>query len=648
VGYKMNKLGLGAKLAFGFGVVLALQILLSILGVYGTKQTSVGASAMDARGVTATASVLKMKFLLTEFRMRQYRAISQKDPKDRNKTIAKFEDSKKDMGAEMEVLSKSMKTGTELADFETYKGLQTDYDKAVETFIVDLKAGKDAEALEYAEKTLKPIANDNIEPALDKLTEDTEKREAAWTKNLLSKTNSTVRTIYVILVLSLLLGVWTAISLTKGTTKRVHALLASFHAFRTECLGPVRRIAEAMGRGDFTAQESPSVTHVEVNSRDEIGQLMSTYNDMLDETKDVVDDLKSAQNNLAATLYELSSRASNVVTMGQNISRSAELAHGSAKQVTDAVVDIEHASNETSHTAQQIAKGSESLAQNSVDASSSMENLGKAISGVKASSDQQLKNASSASETAKEGSERVSEVISAMERIDAQILSLTGAIKDLGDKQDQIGAIVNTITDIADQTNLLALNAAIEAARAGEHGRGFAVVADEVRKLAERSGQATKEIEDLIQSVRSGVDHAIREMEKSAEVVSNGNANGDKAKSTIDLLIKSASATMSLAEQNASLVKQMGIEADKVLEAVSSVAAISEENAAGAEELSATAQQINSNFTHISRELTQQTAEIEDLQKLSMHANKIGQELTDIVAQLKVRQADSQTRMKAA
>jgi methyl-accepting chemotaxis protein len=277
-----------------------------------------------------------------------------------------------------------------------------------------------------------------------------------------------------------------------------------------------------------------------------------------------------------------------------------------------------------------------------------MEKLEKAIVGVMNSSEQQLKNAISASETAKEGSERVTEVISAMERIDAQILSLTGAIKDLGDKQDQIGAIVNTITDIADQTNLLALNAAIEAARAGEHGRGFAVVADEVRKLAERSGQATKEIEDLIQSVRSGVDHAIREMELSAEVVSNGNANGDKAKSTIELLIKSAAATKNLAEQNANLVKQMGSEADKVLDAVSSVAAISEENAAGAEELSATAQQINANFMNISNELSQQTSEIEELQKLSTHANRIGQDLNGLVAQFKVNAANDIKLKKAA
>lgn len=644
----MNKLGLGAKLAVGFGIVLALQILLSVFGVYGTKATSVGAKAMDERGVTATASVLKFKFLLTEFRMRQYRAIAQRDPAERKKTIAKFEDSQKDMAAEVEVLGRLLKNGIERADFDVFKGHQADYDKAVGTLVDNLKANKDAEALEFAEKTLKGIANDNIEPALDKLVEDTEKREAAWTKGLLAKTNSTVRTIFIILAISLVIGAYTAFSLTRSITKGVHALVKSFQAFRSECLGAVRRMAEAMGRGDFTSNETPSIIPVQVYASDEIGQLMSTYNEMLDETQDVVKDLSTAQNNLASTIYELSSRASNVVTMGQNISHSAESALNSAKQVNLSVEEIGHASSETSHTASQIAQGTESLAKNSLDASASMDKLEKAINGVMTSSEQQLKNALSASETAIEGSERVGEVISAMERIDAQILSLTGAIKDLGDKQDQIGAIVNTITDIADQTNLLALNAAIEAARAGEHGRGFAVVADEVRKLAERSGQATKEIEDLIQSVRSGVDHAIREMELSAEVVSSGNANGDKAKSTIDLLIKSAAATKSLAEQNANLVKQMGSEADKVLEAVSSVAAISEENAAGAEELSATAQQINASFMAIGRELGQQTTEIEELQKLSSHANRIGQDLNGLVAQFKVHNAGSSSSHKAA
>lgn len=644
----MIRMGLGAKLAVGFGIVLVFQIMLSVLGVYGTKATSVGAQALDERGVTATASVLKMKFLLTEFRMRQYRAIAQKNPEARAKTIDSFNTSKKDMAEEIEVLGNSLRTDAERADFETYKGFQQEYDGAVETFVSYLKEGKDEEALNYAEKTLKPIANDNIEPALDKLVEDTEKREAAWAKNLQSKTNRIVHTVYIILSLSLILGIGTAVSITRSTTKGVSALLKSFDSFKVECLGVVRRMAEAMGKGDFTKNETPAIGHIEVKSKDEIGQLLATYNEMLDETQDVINDLKQAQHNLASTILELSTKATNVVTMGQNISRSADSALSSAKQVSDSMVEIGHASTETSHTAQQIAQGTESLAKNSVDASASMERLEKAISGVMASSEQQLKNAIEASATATEGSERVAEVISAMERIDKQILSLTVAIKDLGDKQDQIGAIVNTITDIADQTNLLALNAAIEAARAGEHGRGFAVVADEVRKPAERSGQATKEIEDLIQSVRSGVDHAISEMERSAEVVSSGNANGDKAKNTIELLINSASATKMLAEQNAQLVKQMGTEADKVLEAVLNVAAVSEENAAGAEELSATAQQISANFNHISNELSQQTHEIEELQKLSSHANRIGQDLNAIVAQFKVAQTGAETVRKAA
>jgi methyl-accepting chemotaxis protein len=125
---------------------------------------------------------------------------------------------------------------------------------------------------------------------------------------------------------------------------------------------------------------------------------------------------------------------------------------------------------------------------------------------------QTARNAAKVAET---GGASVEKAVASMKRIQQRVQVSSEAIQELGQRGGQIGEIVQTIEHIAEQTNLLALNAAIEAARAGEHGRGFAVVADEVRKLAERSADATREIAALIHAVQSDVEKAIHEMDAS-------------------------------------------------------------------------------------------------------------------------------------
>jgi methyl-accepting chemotaxis protein len=207
-----------------------------------------------------------------------------------------------------------------------------------------------------------------------------------------------------------------------------------------------------------------------------------------------------------------------------------------------------------------------------------------------------------------------------MQTIKHKVGISSAKVQEMGMRSDEIGAIVETIDDIAEQTNLLALNAAIEAARAGEQGKGFAVVADEVRKLAERSSRATKEIADLIGEVQAGTEEAVkamqigaREVETGADLASRSGAALDDIAAAVASsnaavarivtamdemqgsssgLVSASDAIAAIAQETNAAAESMTDSAEQVAHAVESIAAISQENAASAEEVSAATEEM--------------------------------------------------------
>ncbi len=207
--------------------------------------------------------------------------------------------------------------------------------------------------------------------------------------------------------------------------------------------------------------------------------------------------------------------AGSMETMRNSFTEIVGALHESAQQVSAASSEVSASANET-------VKGMDAQAQLVEQCSAAVIELSASAEEVAEKSKQAADHANSSGESANEGSRVVESTIQGMNQINEAVTQGSASVSELGRRSDEIGEIIAVINDIADQTNLLALNAAIEAARAGEHGRGFAVVADEVRKLADRTTQATDEVEQSINAIRQDTSRAINQMEQGTNSVKSG------------------------------------------------------------------------------------------------------------------------------
>ncbi len=344
--------------------------------------------------------------------------------------------------------------------------------------------------------------------------------------------------------------------------------------------------------------------------------------------------------NLRQLLRQASAATQEVANSSETLSAASTQSSASAEEIAQTIQQIATASTESAETSGQIARGSEQLAAGATAASDAMEKLESAILEVQDASNEQQLATARANETASEGGKAVQLTISSMEKISQQVAQSEKAVRDLGEKQAQIGAIVQAIDEIAEQTNLLALNAAIEAARAGEHGRGFAVVAEEVRKLAERSSASTKEIADLIMTIREGVDQAIVSMTASAEQVQQGTQASDAAKAALVEILEGIANVQTLAQKNGKLVESIGLSTRTVVEAIANVASVSEETAAGAEEMSASAEEAAAATEQASAAVQEQVASITEVSRMSADLKATAQSLESLISRFKLERSE--------
>ena len=279
----------------------------------------------------------------------------------------------------------------------------------------------------------------------------------------------------------------------------------------------------------------------------------------------------------------------------------------SSKVLLGAVVDqIISVSGNMDARAKLLSSAIAKVEKSSQSQSDSASNMAAAVGEMTVSIDQVAKNAGDVRQVsdnsknlANDGGKVVQHVVSDMEKINTAVTNAATTIEDLGKKSEQIQDIVKSIKEIADQTNLLALNAAIEAARAGEQGRGFAVVADEVRKLAEKTSKSTQEISAMTETITSSTNDAVAEMEAAVEMVKSGSLLAQQAGTAIVGINEGALRVQSGVEDISKSIEEQSVAGREIAANVEKVAQMSEENSASVREIVSTVERLE----HLSESL---------------------------------------------
>ncbi len=263
------------------------------------------------------------------------------------------------------------------------------------------------------------------------------------------------------------------------------------------------------------------------------------------------------------------------------------------RDVSQAVAAAASAANQISSSTEEMAAGAQEQSMQASEVAGAVEQMTKTIF-------ETSKNTTIASEASKnsgkaavEGGKVVEETIQGMIRISNVVKQSAETVQELGKSSNEIGEIIQVIDDIADQTNLLALNAAIEAARAGEQGRGFAVVADEVRKLAERTSKATQEIAAMIKHIQKDTEGAVSSMHQGTKEVENGKVLAEKAGQSLRDIISGAEHVVDIVSQVAAASEQQSRASEQITKNIELITNVTKQSATGVRQIAHAAEELN-------------------------------------------------------
>jgi methyl-accepting chemotaxis protein len=291
--------------------------------------------------------------------------------------------------------------------------------------------------------------------------------------------------------------------------------------------------------------------------------------DIMHKGQDEIDGLAEATNKMARSLNEL------------------------LHSIAQVVDDVRTSSHDIAEANDQIASRSRSSADQSTQVATAIEEMSATVSEVASQSQVAASHADQARTLASGGGDTVGQTVSKIKTASQNVQKTAENVTHLGELSSQIGNVIGVIGSIAEQTNLLALNAAIEAARAGEQGRGFAVVADEVRTLAERTSKATEEVVSTVQSIQSQTEHAVNSMQNSVSQVDQSVSMAEAAGAQLDDIVRSASEIAAMIQSIATATEEQSVVAGEMAQDISKIEQSSQSSLQDTQVAALSAQQLN-------------------------------------------------------
>lgn len=462
------------------------------------------------------------------------------DPAKMQEYMKKFDDNGVRFHERMEQMLKIVDTQKDKDTLNTVAKLIKEYDAGFDKVYEMIKVGT-VTTPQDANKAMGPYkpGADKAQEMIIEFAKDQDKRMEEMIKEANSGAAKVEKTIIALIVVAIFI----AIALTIVIIRSITRPLAVFLERTTDI---------AQGEGDLTKR-------LEASGSDEIAQVSRMFNLFIDKL------------------------------------------HGIISQIASTSMQVAAASAQVHSTSEQIATGAEEVAAQAGTVATASEEMSATSGDIAQNCQMAAEGAQRASQSASNGAEVVEKTVTVMGQIANKVQETAKTVESLGARSDQIGAIIGTIEDIADQTNLLALNAAIEAARAGEQGRGFAVVADEVRALAERTTRATREIGEMIKAIQQETKGAVTAMEQGVRQVETGTEEAQRSGQALQEILQQVNDVAMQINQVATAAEEQTATTSEISSNMQQITEVVMQTSHGAQESATAAAQLNSNAEELQR-----------------------------------------------